>query len=115
LVSRTKRSIGENGHVKTLVCNEMELGVPDTSGRRKPLDTGRTFTLEVDMIIKAAGQMPFKDLVDSYSLQNTNGKIIVKHNGSNIEGVFAGGDCVNGGKEVVGCRAGWKRRCKSYT
>jgi len=96
-----KEVIGENGHVKNLVCNEMELGVPDTSGRRKPVDTGRTFTLEVDMIIKAAGQMPFKDLVDSYDLQNTNGKIIVKHNGSNIEGVFAGGDCVNGGKEVV--------------
>jgi len=102
-----KEVIGENGHVKNLVCNEMELGVPDTSGRRKPVDTGRTFTLEVDMIIKAAGQMPFKDLVDSYDLQNTNGQIIVKHNGSNIEGVFAGGDCVNGGKEVVdGVQAG---------
>ena len=96
-----KEVIGENGQVQALVCSEMELGVPDTSGRRKPVETGRTFTLEVDMIIKAAGQMPFKDLVDSYDLQNTNGKILVKHNGSNVEGVFAGGDCVNGGKEVV--------------
>ena len=96
-----KEVIGENGRVKTLVCSEMELGVPDTSGRRKPVDTGKTFSLEVDMIIKAAGQMPFKKLVDTYALQNADGKIIVKDNTSNIDGVFAGGDCVNGGKEVV--------------
>ena len=96
-----KEVIGENGQVKELVCSEMELGVPDASGRRKPVDTGRTFSLEVDMIIKAAGQMPFKELVDTYALQNADGRIIVKENASTIDGVFAGGDCVNGGKEVV--------------
>jgi len=96
-----KEVIGENGKAKALVCNEMELGLPDASGRKTPVDTGRTFILEVDMIIKAAGQMPFKDLVDSNDLQNTNGKIVVKNNATNIDGVFAGGDCVNGGKEVV--------------
>lgn len=96
-----KEVIGDNGHVKALVCSEMELGTPDASGRRAPVDTGRTFTLEVDMIIKAAGQMPFKDLIDSNDLQNTNGKIVSKNNATNINGVFAGGDCVNGGKEVV--------------
>ena len=57
--------------------------------------------LEVDMIIKAAGQMPFKDLVDQHDLQNTGGKLVVKDNATNIDGLFAGGDCVNGGKEVV--------------
>ena len=93
--------IGENGKVKALVCSEMQLGVPDTSGRRKPVDTGRTFSLEVDMIIKAAGQMPFKELIDAYGVENSYGKIIVKDSGTNIEPVFAGGDCVNGGKEVV--------------
>jgi glutamate synthase (NADPH/NADH) small chain len=53
------------------------------------------------MIIKAAGQKPFKDLVEVNDLQNTNGKIAVKDNETNIDGVFAGGDCVNGGREVV--------------
>jgi dihydropyrimidine dehydrogenase (NAD+) subunit PreT len=53
------------------------------------------------MVIKAAGQMPFKDLVDQSDLQNTNGKLVVKNNATNIQGVFAGGDCVNGGREVV--------------
>ena len=96
-----KEVIGEDGKVKALVCSEMELGVADASGRRTPVDTGRTFTVEVDMIIKAAGQMPFKKLIDQNDLQNTNGKIVVKNNATNIDGVFAGGDCVNGGKEVV--------------
>jgi dihydropyrimidine dehydrogenase (NAD+) subunit PreT len=96
-----KEVIGENGKVKALVCSEMELGVADASGRRSPVDTGRAFTLKADMIIKAAGQTPFKNVVDASDLQNTNGKIIVKNNATNIEGVFAGGDCVNGGKEVV--------------
>jgi dihydropyrimidine dehydrogenase (NAD+) subunit PreT len=96
-----KEVIGENGKATTLVCNEMELGVPDASGRRSPVDTGRTFTLEVDMIIKAAGQMPFKDLIEANDLQNVNGRIVVTNNVTNSEAVFAGGDCVNGGREVV--------------
>lgn len=96
-----KEVIGENGRVKYLVCSEMELGVPDASGRRAPVDTGKSFSLPVDMIIKAAGQMPFKELIDANDLQNTSGKIVVKNNATNIDGVFAGGDCVNGGKEVV--------------
>src|SRR5215217_4085622 len=50
-----KEVIGENGKTKTLVCSVMELGIADASGRRSPVDTGKTFTLEVDMIIKAAG------------------------------------------------------------
>ncbi|GAA4733077.1 NAD(P)-dependent oxidoreductase [Flavisolibacter ginsenosidimutans] len=96
-----KEVIGANGKVSALVCREMELGVPDASGRRSPVDTGKSFSLAVDMIIKAAGQMPFKELVDGSDLQNSNGKIVVKNNDTNIDGVFAGGDCVNGGKEVV--------------
>jgi len=93
--------IGKDGKVTSLVCSRMELGLADTSGRRAPVDTGKTFTLEVDMVIKAAGQMPFETLVIANDFQNSNGKIVVKKNSTNIEGVFAGGDCVNGGKEVV--------------
>jgi glutamate synthase (NADPH/NADH) small chain len=94
--------IGANGKVTHLVCNLMHLGEPDASGRRSPVDTGETFTLEVDMVIKAAGQIPFSELVNNSQLQHSNGKIVVQNNGAtNIPGVFAGGDCVNGGKEVV--------------
>jgi dihydropyrimidine dehydrogenase (NAD+) subunit PreT len=94
--------MGANGKVTHLLCNLMQLGEPDASGRRSPVDTGETFTLEVDMVIKAAGQIPFSELVNNSQLQHSKGKIVVQKNGAtNISGVFAGGDCVNGGKEVV--------------
>lgn len=93
---------GTQGKVKQLVCSKMKLGDPDASGRRSPVDTGETFTLEVDMVIKAAGQVPFEKLVKKSRLDNKNGKIVINENcATNIKGVFAGGDAVNGGKEVV--------------
>jgi glutamate synthase (NADPH/NADH) small chain len=93
---------GENGKATQLVCSLMQLGEPDTSGRRSPVESGEQFTLEVDMVIKAAGQIPFQELVSNSQLQHAYGKILTQKNGStNIPGVFAGGDCVNGGKEVV--------------
>ncbi len=97
-----KEVIGVDGKVTALICSIMELGAPDASGRRSPVDTGETFTLQVDMVIKAAGQVPFKEMVDSNSLENYNGKLKVSgKTATNIPGVFAGGDAVNGGKEVV--------------
>ena len=93
---------GSGGKVKQLVCSKMKLGEPDLSGRRSPVDTGETFTLEVDMVIKAAGQVPFEKLIKKNNLENKNGKLIIDENcRTNIKGVFAGGDAVNGGKEVV--------------
>ncbi len=97
-----KEVLGENGKVKALVCSRMTLGEPDASGRRSPVDTGETFTLEVDMVIKAAGQVPFESLVAGSGLLHKGGKITVTDNAvTNMGGVFAGGDAVNGGKEVV--------------
>ena len=87
--------------VKEIEVIGMELGEPDASGRRSPVDTGETFVLEVDMVIKAAGQMPFEELVAGIGLENNNGKVVIQNSTTNIAGVFAGGDCVNGGKEVV--------------
>ncbi|MEJ7822918.1 MAG: NAD(P)-dependent oxidoreductase [Chitinophagaceae bacterium] len=93
---------GENGKVKALVCDVMKLGAPDSSGKPAPIRTGETITIECDMIIKATGQSPFMELVEENGLENNKGKIIVKEKaGTNIKGVFAGGDAVNGGKEVV--------------
>jgi dihydropyrimidine dehydrogenase (NAD+) subunit PreT len=97
-----KKIKGSQGKVKQLVCGVMKLGEPDTSGRRSPVDTGEELTLEVDMVIKAAGQVPFEKLVNKFKIQNLKGKITVDKNcATNIRGVFAGGDAVNGGKEVV--------------
>ena len=97
-----KEIIGADGKVTQLICSVMKLGNTDASGRRSPVDTGETFTLDVDMIIKAAGQMPFETLVNANHLDNQNGRLVVNNKAiTNIPGVFAGGDAVNGGKEVV--------------
>lgn len=97
-----KEIIGEAGKVKKLVCTVMKQGEPDASGRRSPVVTNESFELETDMVIKAAGQIPFETLVNNNHITHKQGKITVANNcTTNIKGVFAGGDCVNGGKEVV--------------
>ena len=97
-----KEIIGENGKVKSIVCDVMELGMPDFSGRPVPIATGKTIEMEVDMVIKATGQSPFIDLVNESGIKNNRGKISITDNSvTNVTKVFAGGDCVNGGKEVV--------------
>jgi glutamate synthase (NADPH/NADH) small chain len=90
-----------DGKVGQLVCSVMELGAPDSSGRLSPVDTGKTFTLDVDMVIKAAGQVPYRELVESNGIENRQGRMLINENKTSLQGVFAGGDCVNGGKEVV--------------
>ncbi len=96
-----KEAIGSNGKLTQLICNKMQLGEPDSSGRRSPIETGETFTLDVDMVIKAAGQMPFSQLIMDNGIMDNKGKIVIENSATNISGVFAGGDAVNGGKEVV--------------
>ncbi|MBL0334206.1 MAG: NAD(P)-dependent oxidoreductase [Chitinophagaceae bacterium] len=92
---------GANGKVTQLVCNVIKLGEPDSSGRPAPVETDETITLEVDMVIKAAGQMPFEQLVNTTGLKHSKGKIVTTDQLTSLDKVFAGGDAVNGGKEVV--------------
>ena len=97
-----KEIIGKDGKVTSLICDIMKLGIPDFSGKPAPEPTGETIAIECDMIIKATGQSPFIDLINESNIENNRGKIVLKENSAtNIEGVFAGGDAVNGGKEVV--------------
>jgi dihydropyrimidine dehydrogenase (NAD+) subunit PreT len=97
-----KEVVGIGGRVTQLVCHVMQLGEPDASGRRSPVETGETFTLATDMVIKATGQIPFQTLVETSGVRHDKGKISVDAFGAtNLKGVYAGGDNVNGGKEVV--------------
>ena len=97
-----KEVLGVGGKVAALKCEVMKLGELDASGRRAPVASGEEFIIDVDMVIKAAGQMHFEELVIDNDIINNKGKIIIdKSCATNIAGVFAGGDCVNGGKEVV--------------
>ena len=96
-----KEILGNDGKVRQLICKVIMLGEPDASGRRRPIETDELFSLDVDMVIKAAGQVPFEELVNSYQLNNLKGKVTINHCQTNLPSVFAGGDCVNGGREVV--------------
>ena len=97
-----KEIMGDGNKVVGIKASVMKLGEPDASGRQSPIPTGEEFILEADMIIKAAGQMPFEMLIKNNGLSNNNGKVSTQNNAvANMVGVFAGGDCVNGGKEVV--------------
>ena len=97
-----KKIEGKDGKVTALVCDEMTLGKPDASGRRAPEPTGKTITLDVDMVIKATGQIPFSGLFGKVALENKGGKITVNEmRQTSHPKIFAGGDCMNGGAEVV--------------
>lgn len=97
--------VGQNGHVTGLQCVRTRLGAPDKKGRRTPEPIpGTEFTLEVDMVVRALGQKPVTEIaraVLGVELAK-DGRVVVneKHQTANPK-YFAGGDCVNGGKEVV--------------
>ncbi len=107
-----KRIIG-NGTVEALECTRMKLGTPDAKGKRLPLPISNSeFHIPVDMIIKSIGQKANQSILSQVSnLKTDNGKIVVNaetHQTSNPM-YFAGGDCINGGKEVVNAAADGKR------
>jgi dihydropyrimidine dehydrogenase (NAD+) subunit PreT len=95
--------VGCDGAVTGLTCARTQL---EGRGRyaRVEIVPGTEFTLEVDMVIKALGQRPVTDLVGSTAgVGLKNGCVVVDaqtHQTGNPK-YFAGGDCVNGGKEVV--------------
>lgn len=90
-----KEIAGENGQVKQLVCEVMRL-----DEKKSPVGTGELITLNVDMVIKATGQLPYT--MASPKIDNDHGRVLInEHAATSLPGVFAGGDCVNGGKEVV--------------
>ncbi len=99
------RVLGENGVVTGLECIRTRLGEPDARGRRTPEPIpGSNFTIEVDMVIRAVGQKPVTDFlrpVKGIELRK-NGTVVTdeQHQTGNPK-YFAGGDCVNGGSEVV--------------
>ena len=97
-----KEITGFEGKVKSLICDVMTLNSALPGERKSPEPTGQIIQLDVDMVIKATGQLPFERLVDENEFINKNGRILVDdQKETSIASIFAGGDCVNGGKEVV--------------
>jgi glutamate synthase (NADPH/NADH) small chain len=94
-----------DGAVTGMRCVRMRLGAPDERGRRAPEPIpGSEFTMPVDMVIGAVGQAKRVEwLAGIPGLRLENGRVGVDPHSrmTSIPGLFAGGDCVNGGQEVV--------------
>jgi glutamate synthase (NADPH/NADH) small chain len=96
----------ENGCVKAMVCQKMELGEPDASGRRRPVAVeGSDFTDEYDCVIMALGTSPnplIKNTTAGLDTQKWGGIIADEETGkTSREGVYAGGDAVTGAATVI--------------
>ncbi len=96
----------ENNWVKGMRCIKMELGEPDASGRRRPVEVpGSEFEIELDTVIMSLGTSP-NPLISSTTegLGTNKWKCIIadeEFGKTTKEGVFAGGDAVTGAATVI--------------
>ncbi|MBI5806969.1 MAG: NADPH-dependent glutamate synthase [Ignavibacteriales bacterium] len=105
-LQNAKRIIGdEDGKVKQIECLRYELGEPDSSGRRRPIEIkGSEFTIDVDTVIVAIGNGSNPLLTQSTPGLELNkwGNIIVDENQkTSLDRVYAGGDIVLGAATVI--------------
>ncbi|OGR80615.1 MAG: glutamate synthase (NADPH), homotetrameric [Elusimicrobia bacterium GWC2_64_44] len=96
----------ERGRLKRVKCIRMELGLPDASGRRRPVPQDNTeFYLEADSLVVAIGQGPNPVIQQTTPGLATNkwGGIIVEEGTAktSLDGIYAGGDVVRGGATVL--------------
>ena len=107
----------ENNWVKGMRCVKMELGEPDASGRRRPVEVpGSEFDMELDTVIMSLGTSP-NPLISSTTkgLETNKWKCIVadeEHGKTTKEGVFAGGDAVTGAATVIRAMGAGKAAAK---
>ena len=95
----------ENGWVRAIRCIRMELGEPDASGRRSPVEVpGSEFDIEVDEVVMSLGTVANPTLAKSTTGIETNRKgcVVADEEGRTTrKGVFAGGDVVSGAATVI--------------
>ena len=95
----------ESGKVTGMECVEMELGEPDASGRRRPVEKPDShFVIDCDVVIMALGTSPNPLIKQTTKGLDTNrhGCVVADENGqTSRQGVFAGGDTVTGAATVI--------------
>ncbi|MBQ4311440.1 MAG: FAD-dependent oxidoreductase, partial [Oscillospiraceae bacterium] len=100
--------------VTGMKCIKMELGEPDASGRRKPVEIpGSEFVLDVDCVIMAIGTSPnplIKNTTEGLET-NKHGCIVTKDESglTSREGIYAGGDAVTGAATVISAMGAGKK------
>lgn len=102
---QTDRKAADYGRVRAIECVRMQLGEPDSSGRRSSVPVeGSEFTIEADCVIMALGTSPNPLLKNTTAGLETlkRGEIAVDENGkTSIEGVYCGGDAATGAATVI--------------
>lgn len=95
----------ENGAVKSVTCQKMELTEPDATGRARPVPIeGSEFKIEADAVIMALGTSPnplIKSTTEGLDTQKWGGIVADDEGRTSIPGVFAGGDAVTGAATVI--------------
>jgi len=96
----------EQGWVSGIRCQEMALGEPDASGRRRPVAVeGSEFNIDVDCVIMALGTSPnplIKSTTEGLETERWGGIIVNEETGlTSRQGVYAGGDAVTGAATVI--------------
>lgn len=105
LTNPTEITSTENGWVKSVICQEMELSEPDASGRAKPVPKeGAFIEIEADTVIMSIGTSPnplIKSTTAGLDTQKWGGIIADEDGLTSKEGVYAGGDAVTGAATVI--------------
>ena len=118
LTEHSALDAANDGFVKAITCVEMELGEPDASGRRRPIEKkGSEFTMDVDTVIMSLGTSP-NPLIRSTTPgleTNRHGCIVTEgdEGKTSREGVYAGGDAVTGAATVIKAMGAGKAAAKA--
>jgi len=118
LTNPTRIIADEKGYVKQLECIKMQLGEPDSSGRRRPIPIpGSEFTFDVDTVVIGVGQSP-NPLIRQTTVgldSDKIGALIVDPETlmTTRRGIFAGGDIISGGATVIRAMGEGKKAAKA--
>ena len=105
----------EDGAVKAAILDIMQLGEPDASGRRRPVATGKTITIDCDQVIVAVGVSTnplVPKSVAGLELGRKNTIVVNEDMQSSRSEIFAGGDIVRGGATVILAMGDGRRAAK---
>ncbi|MDI6731127.1 MAG: NADPH-dependent glutamate synthase [Candidatus Margulisbacteria bacterium] len=106
-----------SGWVSEAECRQMELGEPDASGRRRPVEIPNSdFRIQIDTVVVAIGNLPnplIPQNTPALKTEKWGGVIITEEGLTSIPGVYAGGDIVRGAATVISAMGDGKRAAKA--
>ncbi len=108
--------IGKDGKLKEVVCAVMELGEPDSSGRKRPIETDKKLRIEADTVVLALGFSNDKTIGENTDdlRKDEWGHFLVDEEGrTSAKGIYAGGDATTGAATVVKAMAAGMKAAKA--